>query len=73
MWLIMFQANGSNQFVPQMLFYTEQQAKDWLNNMCYTVTGRYTYMYVPVANVNNFVEYIPYPQYRESHVYHLTD
>lgn len=54
MWLICFQPNGSSTFVPQVLCYTEEQAKEWLQNMPFSAVGSYSYMYVPIGTMGNY-------------------
>ena len=54
MWLIMFQPMGSTQFVPQGLCYSEQEAKNWVQNAPFSAVGSYSYMYVPVMQIGNY-------------------
>ncbi len=54
MWLIMFRPNGTNQFVPQMLCYSEEEASEWVKNAPFSVVGTYSYVYVPVSKVGNY-------------------
>ena len=56
MWLILFNPCGSYTSIPQLLFYTEQEAVDWLNHAPLSVCGTYSYIYVPV-NSTPFVWY----------------
>ena len=50
MWVICFQPNGTDKLVPQILCFTEQEAKDWVKKAPFSVVGTYVYMFVPTAN-----------------------
>ncbi len=54
MWLIMFQPIGTNQFVPQLLCSSEQEAKKWVQNAPFSVVGSYIYMFVPLARPTGY-------------------
>lgn len=54
MWLIMFRPSGTNQFVPQLICYSEEEASEWVKNAPMSVVGTYSYMYVPVSKVGNY-------------------
>lgn len=49
MWLICFQPLGTEQFVPQILCSSEQEAKEWVKNAPISIVGNYVYMFVPLA------------------------
>ena len=54
MWLIMFTPIGSYNFIPQVLLRSEQEARNWITNVPFSVAGSYSYIYVPIASMGNY-------------------
>lgn len=74
MWLICFQPLGTNEFVPQIICYSEQEAKQWVKNAPISVVGNYVYMYVPTSRpMNYFKREEPYqfPAYQPAIPYYV--
>lgn len=70
MWLICFQPLGTREFVPQILCYSEQEAKEFVINASMSVVGSYIYMFVPTASpVGYFKRQEPYsfPSYQPTY------
>ena len=56
MWLICFIPLGTNNFAPQMLCNTEQEAREWVKNAPFSVVGSYVYMFVPLSRPTGYFQ-----------------
>lgn len=56
MWVICFQPAGTDKFVPQLICNSEQEAKQIVNRMPFSVVGTYNYMFVPMASPNGYFQ-----------------
>lgn len=54
MWVICFQPIGTNQYVPQIICQTEQEARNWVQRAPFSAVGCYIYMFVPLANPTGY-------------------
>lgn len=50
MWIICFQPAGTDKYTPQLICFSEEEAKQTVKRMPYSVVGNYFYMFVPMAN-----------------------
>lgn len=76
MWIICFQPAGTDKYTPQLICASEEEAKQTIKRMPYSVVGNYFYMFVPMANPYGvFKREEPYqlPTYQQVIPYYVDD
>ena len=76
MWLICFQPHGSERMTPQLICSSEQEAKQMVQQMPFSVVGTYFYMFVPLASPNGVFkrnEQYEFPPYQQPYPYYVED